>query len=93
MLAESIVPRMLKTMVIPLLGSGCDSDEAEGFNGSVVDEEAPSKFIASVLRRVALICKMLSRSAVKSAAALRAWSKPSVGALIAGGPFLVKRST
>ncbi len=74
MLAESIVPRMLKTIVIPFLGSGCESgvDDAVDAAAVVVEEAAPSKFTASVFRRVALICKMLSRSGVKSAAALRA---------------------
>jgi len=72
MLAESIVPRILKTIVIPLLGSGWES----GADGAAVEavcvEEASSKFTARILRRVALICKMLSRSGTKSAAALRA---------------------
>ncbi len=71
MLAESIVPRMLKTMVIPFLGSGRESGVEEAFVATA-DVVAPSKFTARVLRRVALTCRMLSRAEVKSAAALRA---------------------
>ena len=72
MLAESIVPKMLKTIVIPFRGTGCDSGADEALVGIVAEEEAPSKLRTNALRRVALICRMVSRSGVKSAAALRA---------------------
>ena len=68
MLAESMVPGTLKTIVRPPLGSVV-------FGSSVVaawTAGKPSKFTAMVLRRAALMFSTLTRSMGRSPTTLRA---------------------